>query len=129
LISHIHSVTILVNDQQAAVDFYTSVLGWETVIDQQMAPEMRFVTVRPPGAETQLSHGHESWAGDIGTVGGNTGISLITRDIDAAHKTLSERGVRFDGEIETMPWGDRAIWFSDPDGNRFFLNEEKAPAQ
>jgi catechol 2,3-dioxygenase-like lactoylglutathione lyase family enzyme len=125
MISHVHSATVGVKDQDAALDFYINVLGFEKVIDQPMGPEMRFITVRPEGAVTELSLAHESWAGEFVKVGGPTGISFITRDIDATHQTFSERGVRFKGEVEMMPWGQRAVWFYDQDGNEFFLNEEK----
>ena len=125
MISHIHSVTIAVRDQDAALDFYTNVLGWEKVIDQPMGPDMRFLTVVPPGAATQLVLAHESWAAEFVKRGGPTGISFITRDIDETHKTFSGRGVRFKEPIEMMPWGQRATWFFDIDDNEFFLNEEK----
>ena len=125
MISHVHSTTVVFKDQAAAVDFYTNVLGFEVIIDQQMGPDMRFVTVAPKGAVTAIALAHESWAGDIGSPGGNTGISLITTDIDETYKTLSARGVRFKGEIETMPWGDKAVWFYDLEDNEFFLNESK----
>ena len=57
-----------------------------------------------------------------GTVN-KTGISLLTDDIKGDYAALTAKGVRFKGEPETMPWGDTAAWFYDPDGNEFFLNE------
>ena len=125
LISHIHSVTIVVKDQDAALDFYTNTLGWEKVLDAPMGPEMRFLTVVPAGATTQLVLAHESWGGEFAKRGGPTGISFITRDIDDTYKTFSERGVRFKEPIAMMPWGQRATWFYDIDDNEFFLNEER----
>lgn len=122
MFSHIHSTTIVVSDQDAALDFYVNTLGWEKVFDNPMGPDMRFVTVVPPGATTQMSLGLPGWLN--GYTPGETGISLITPDIDATYKTLTERGVKFRGPVETMPWGQKATWFSDPDGNEFFLAEE-----
>jgi uncharacterized glyoxalase superfamily protein PhnB len=34
---------------------------------------------------------------------------------------FERKGVRVKAAPETMPWGDRATWFSDPFGNEFFL--------
>lgn len=122
VISHIHSTTIAVADQGAALDFYVNTLGWETAMDSQVNEGMRFLTVAPPGATTQLVLAHSSWAPS--QPGGQTGISLIASDIDATYKTLSERGVEFKGPVEAMPWGQKATWFQDLDGNEFFLAEE-----
>lgn len=122
MISSIHSTTVLVSDQEKALDFYTNTLGFEKGIDTQMGPEMRYLTVVPPGATTMLVLGHESW-GSMGA-GKQTGISFVTPDIDQTYETLSARGVTFKGPPEMMPWGQKATWFSDPDGNEFFISNE-----
>ena len=120
-ISHIHSTTISVSDQDAALDFYTNTLGWEKAMDAMFGEGMRFLSVVPTGATTQLILAHTSWGGETT---GNTGISLVTSDIDATYETLSTNGVSFKQPVETMPWGQKATWFSDPDGNEYFLVEE-----
>ncbi|HET7034668.1 MAG TPA: VOC family protein [Thermomicrobiaceae bacterium] len=117
----IHSATVVVNDLDAAIDFYVNTLGWTKDIDQPMGPNERFVTVVPPGGGAELALGYPSWFGFDAARGGMTGISLTTDDIEADYDTLSQRGVRFKGPIETMPWGDRATWFYDLDGNEFYL--------
>lgn len=118
----IHSATVAVADQDAAVDFYVNTLGWKTSIDQPMGNETRFVTVVSPqgGAELALMDakvlGREP--------GGETGISLVSDDIEGAYKILSERGVKFKEPLAPMPWGAQATWFYDVDGNEFFLTED-----
>jgi catechol 2,3-dioxygenase-like lactoylglutathione lyase family enzyme len=124
MISHIHSSTIAVSDQDAALDFYVNTLGWEKAMDAPMGDSNRFVTVVPPGATTQLVLGHESWFGNEFPAPAKSGISMVTPDIDATYATLTERGVKFKGPVEMMPWGAKAAWFFDPDGNEFFLAEE-----
>lgn len=121
MISHIHSTTIGVADQDAALDFYTNTLGWEKAMDAMFGEGMRWLTVVPPGATTQLVLAQSSWAGETK---GHSGISVVTPDIDATYEALSARGVSFKQPVETMPWGQKATWFSDPDGNEFFLVEE-----
>ncbi|MDI3341220.1 MAG: VOC family protein [Sphaerobacter sp.] len=124
MFSYIHAATIVVSDQEAALDFYVNTLGWERVLDERVGPEMRFLTVVPPEAETQLALGMSGWFDDAYQPGGETGITLITPDIDQTYQTLSARGVKFTQPVAVMPWGQKATWFSDLDGNEFFLVEE-----
>ena len=123
MIAKIHSTTISVTDQDKALDFYVNVLGFEKALDAPMGPDMRFLSVVPTGAVTQLVLAHTSWGGPISTE--NTGISFTTPDIDETYRTYSGRGVKFSGPPEDMPWGQKGAWFSDPDGNQFFLVEEQ----
>jgi catechol 2,3-dioxygenase-like lactoylglutathione lyase family enzyme len=120
MITHIHSTTIVVSDQDAALDFYVNTLGWEKAFDNSM-PGMRFLTVVPPGATTQLVLGLPSWYGGERAPGGHTGISLVSNDIDADYEALTARGVKFKDPVSVMPWGQKATWFYDLDGNEFFL--------
>jgi catechol 2,3-dioxygenase-like lactoylglutathione lyase family enzyme len=129
VISRLHSTTILVSDQEAALRFYVDVLGWEKREDNQMSPTMRFLTVAPPGAQTAIVLGQPEVYGRpaplaISSGDAGTGISLITPDITATYAELTAKGVRFKQPPETMPWGAKATWFSDPFGNEFFLVEE-----
>ena len=129
MISYIHSATILVSDQERALDFYLETLGWEKRIDAMMGDGYRFVTVAPPGGQAELALGPVAVLGGDPGVGisrgrgmeGASGITFAVDDVDATYRTLAERGVRFSGPPEPMPWGDRATWLIDPDGNRFFF--------
>ena len=123
MLSHIHSTTVVVADQDAALDFYVNTLGWEKRADDRVGDMMRWLTVAPPGATTELALGHQSWFTGDHTVrkGGHTGISIAASDIDKAYETLTARGVQFKEPVSEMPWGARATWFYDPDGNEFFL--------
>lgn len=122
MITHIHSATVAVADQDAALDFYVNTLGWEVGLDNPVGEGMRFLSVVPPGATTQLVLGHTSWYSEEYPAPGKAGISLVAPDIDATYETLKERGVTFKGPVEEMPWGARAAWFYDLDGNEFFLS-------
>ncbi len=119
-ISHISIVTVNVKDQDEAVRFYTESLGFEKRSDAPMGEGMRWLTVAPAGSATEvvLAHGF----GDGGALlGKNTGIVLETDDIDAAHRALSGRGVRFTKEPAREPFGGWAE-FVDQDGNSFGLH-------
>lgn len=124
MITHIHSATLMVEDQDVALDFYVGKLGWEKRADAQYGDEARWVEVGPSEAVTALALVRPD---DVGTppeeAGKYKGISLMTDDIDSTYITLSDRGVTFIQPPEQMPWGARATWFEDPDGNLLFLVE------
>lgn len=124
MFSHIHSAVVEVSDQDAALKFYVETLGWELRTDAPMGESMRFLTVAPPGARTQLALGHSSWFNEEYPAPSRTGISLIAHDVEELYATLSERGVTFTGPPEMMPWGQKATWFFDPDGNTFLVSQE-----
>ncbi|MGW6936390.1 VOC family protein [Lentzea sp. NPDC054927] len=118
MITHAHSVTINVRSLDEAVSFYVDVLGWEKRQDSNEAG-MRWLTVAPPGAETAFALSLNDTPNVSFAMG--CGISLITDDIDGDVALFEKKGVRVKSAPETMPWGDRATWFSDPFGNEFFL--------
>jgi catechol 2,3-dioxygenase-like lactoylglutathione lyase family enzyme len=124
MFSHIHSTTVIVTDQSKALDFYTNTLGWETAMDNDMGGGMRWLTVVPPGAQTQLVLGTAAMNGDSIKPGAWTGITLIAPDIDATYEVLLAKGVKFKEPVQVMPWGQKATWFYDLDGNEFFLVAE-----
>jgi catechol 2,3-dioxygenase-like lactoylglutathione lyase family enzyme len=125
MISYIHSTTVLVSDQDKALDFYVNTLGWEKAMDTSFGDGgMRWLTVVPPGAQTQLVLGDPAWYGDVIKPGQWSGISVVCPDIDATYETLVARGVKFKEPVQTMPWGQKATWFYDLDNNEFFLTEE-----
>ena len=119
MINHIHSTAVIVQDQDAALDFYVNKLGWEKRIDQMMSDNERFLTVAPKGAQTELVLGSQNMYGD--QKGITNGISLIADDVQATYDDLSAKGVNFTEAPQQMPWGALGTWFSDPDGNQFFL--------
>src|SRR6185295_2326947 len=103
MILKLHSSPVLVADQEAAFKFYTEVLGWEKRTEFKMDENYRFLTVAPPGADTELALEPASAQGL--TVGisnifpatkmspPSTGISLAVKDIEATYQSLVEKGV------------------------------------
>ena len=118
MITHAHSMTINVPDLDEGLRFYVDVLGWEKRQDSNEAG-MRWLTVAPPGAQTAFALTVSDSPNVSFSMG--CGVSLITDDIDGDVEAFSAKGVQVKAAPETMPWGDRATWFSDPFGNEFFL--------
>ena len=121
MITKIHSASIVVSDQDAAVDFYVNKLGWEKRLDQVVGPDYRFITVAPVGGDAELSLDPPHVTDR--TLGGDTGISLTVANIEETYQSLREKGVTFTKPVEAMPWGAKATWLQDPDGNTFFFIE------
>lgn len=122
MITHVHSVTVLVKDQDQAVDFYVNKLGWEQRSDSPFGEGSRWIEVAPPGATTALALLRPQ---DIGAppeaVGSSSGVSVVADDLNSTYEELTGRGVEFAQPPGMMPWGQMATWFNDQDGNHLFV--------
>ncbi|GAC1631117.1 MAG: VOC family protein [Ktedonobacteraceae bacterium] len=116
MFTKIGTITIGVNDQDKALDFYGNKLGFEKVDDQPMNETERWLAVAPPGAQTHIILGLRGGMGGDKT--GFTGYILLTDNIEATCETLKARGVTLTKEPVTEPWGKWAQ-FTDLDGNEF----------
>ena len=124
--------TLIVKNQQAALDFYTGKVGFEKKTDVTPPGSYRWVTVGPQGQDLELAlfqagtKDPNNWSANW-RPGSNPPIVVRVDDI---HKTFSElkaHGVQFkQAEPEEYPWGTSAT-FADPDGNLFSLNQFKPP--
>ena len=52
-------------------------------------------------------------------------LYFMVQDVDAAYRTLSNRGVSFDEPPRDMPWGHRVARLKDPEGRRVCLAQQK----
>jgi catechol 2,3-dioxygenase-like lactoylglutathione lyase family enzyme len=125
MITHLHAATIVVSNQDKALQFYCDVLGWTKTEDAPMGPTMRWLTVAPPAAATSIALSLPSWHTSKPSLemGIQTGIAFAVDDMKSTYAELKKRGVQFKGEPEMMPWGKLGVWFLDPDGNEFFMAE------
>lgn len=111
------NVRYMVADVEKALDFYTSVLGFE--VRGNMAPAFADVTL---GQLRLLLSGPTSSAGrpmSDGAVpepGGWNRIHLEVDDINASVADLREKGVEFRNDIVTGPGGSQVLVI-DPSGN------------
>ena len=97
-------ISLMVEDQDHALTFYTSVLGFQKMADISMGP-YRWLTVTSPdgiaGVELVLepmgfppSRAYQKALFE----GGVPATALITKDIAADFERLTARGVKFRGE-------------------------------
>ena len=110
-------VAVPVTDVDRAKDFYEKV-GFVLDHDHTVSDEVRFVQLTPPGSGCSISVGK----GLTRMVPGSLdNLQMVVADADAARAELIGRGIDV-SEIDEQPWG-RFVYFSDPDGNGWSLQE------
>ena len=120
-------VTLPVSDVDRAKSFYQS-LGWRFDIDLVVSDDVRTVQMTPLHSQCSIQFGKGSTTAEPGS--GQARI-LVVDDIDAARNDLVSRGVDVSEVQEQRPPGfdgaGRSYFaratFSDPDGNRWVLQE------
>ncbi len=122
-VSHI---SLLVSDQDKALDFYTKKLGFELHTDATF-DGFRWLTVNLPGnknfeiallparnAEQQALVGKQASTYPV--------FSMITKDCKKTYEEMSTRGVEFIQKPTEKPWGVEALC-KDLYGNTIHINQ------
>ncbi len=123
MLEKVFYTSVLVSDQDKALDFYTNVLGLEKRVENPTPDGPRFLTVGVKGDDFQLV----LWPGTPGQAEPAMGrppasITIETDDIRKTFEELKSRGVEFVSDVIEFPWGYVAQ-FQDPDGNRLQIRE------
>jgi catechol 2,3-dioxygenase-like lactoylglutathione lyase family enzyme len=131
LISQHTMISILVQDQDKALQFYTEKLGLEKRQDLSFGPELRLVTVALQGQlkpEIALAKPDVAFYGEERVKELTTQIRqkvssiFVTQDCQRTYVDLQARGVPFVCTPTQRRYGLEAI-FTDLDGNTFVLLE------
>jgi catechol 2,3-dioxygenase-like lactoylglutathione lyase family enzyme len=119
-------VTLVVDDYDEAIRFYTEALGFRLVEDTPRPDGSRWVVVRPgpqeAGADLLLARAKGEPQGNrVGDqTGGRVGFFLQTDDFARDHARMLAAGVTFLEEPRHEPYGSVAV-FQDLYGNRWDL--------
>jgi predicted enzyme related to lactoylglutathione lyase len=111
-------IAVPVSDPDRAKAFYVEQAGFNADHDHTVSDEIRFIQLTPPGSACSIALGKGVAQTEPGSM---QGLQLVVDDVDAARAELVERGVEV-GEVQEFPWG-RFIFFSDPDGNGWAVQE------
>ena len=111
-------VIIPVSDVDRAKAFYTEKLGFHADFDQQVNENLRFVQLTPQGSACSIAIG-------VGIIdmppGSQKGLQMVVEDARAIREELLKRGAEV-SEVDVQDWG-HFVYFSDPDGNRWSLQQ------
>jgi catechol 2,3-dioxygenase-like lactoylglutathione lyase family enzyme len=122
-------VTVVVNNYDEAISYYTQKLGFDLVEDTPLDNKKRWVVVAPQGArESRLllaAAANEKQKQIVGSQGGGrVFLFLYTDDFERDFATYRERGVVFVEGPRSEEYGRVAV-FADLYGNRWDLIEAK----
>ena len=115
-------VAVPVSDVDRAKAFYTEQAGFTLDHDHTVSDDVRFVQLTPPGSARSIAIGKGVVDSEPGSV---KGLQLVVEDIEHAHADLSGRGADV-SDVQDFPWG-RFVFFSDPDGNGWAVQEIQQP--
>jgi catechol 2,3-dioxygenase-like lactoylglutathione lyase family enzyme len=118
-------------DLDAALAFYTGLLGFEVHEDVPMGPEMRWLTLRAPGDTHELllaAVGHHIPPADRLSVSeiiakGDLAVFLEVDDLDKTFELLRAAGTEILQEPTDQPYGVRDAGVRDPSGNHLRLSQ------
>lgn len=121
-------VTLVVDDYDRGIEFFTRVLGFELAEDSPSLTNdgraKRWVVVRPPGGETGILLARADGARQEAVVGnqaaGRVGFFLHVDDFRGTYDRLAAAGVSFAAEPRTEEYG-QVVVFTDVFGNKWDL--------
>jgi predicted enzyme related to lactoylglutathione lyase len=111
-------VAVPVSDVDRAKAFYTERVGFVADHDHRVSEGVRFVQLTPSGSACSIAFGEGITSAAPGSV---EGLQMVVADVHQARAELVERGVEVT-EVQEFPWGS-FVWFSDPDGNRWAVQQ------
>ena len=115
---------VMVRDQDRSLRFYVDQLRFRLVADHEVQYGGRWIVVEPPDRSVQLALVRPPENSNACLrIGSDTGLVLVTRDLETLCEEWSERGVSFPQSPTETPWQARTAIFQDIDGNRFTLVE------
>lgn len=126
MINQIGKITLYVNNQAEAKDFWLNKMNFVVKLEQPMGPNMTWLEVGPSEEAFTSFVLYEKELMRKQNPNTNVGcpsILLSTKDIAATYEELKQNGVKV-GELQIMPYG-KMFSFEDQDGNTFLIREDQ----
>jgi predicted enzyme related to lactoylglutathione lyase len=115
-------VPVPVSDVDRAKAFYVEKVGFNLDHDVQPSDSVRVVQLTPPGSACSIVIGTGLGAISEMQPGTVKGLHLVVADVSQVRELLAGRGIDV-SEIVEFPRGIKFVYFSDPDGNSWALQE------
>lgn len=125
MISKVGQIMLYVNNQDEAVQFWTEIVGFTVLTEEDNGQRMRWIEIAPTkDAETSIVlHNKKLIAKMQPELNlGTPSLMLFTDDLDELHKSLSDKKITV-GQIVEMPSG-RVFNFADYEDNYFAVMEK-----
>ena len=116
-------VTVPVSDVDKAKEFYVEKIGFHLDGDWKIE-DKRYVQLTPVGSGCSIAIGEGITQAKPGSI---DSLLLVVKDIHKVHDELVKKGVKVT-EVKKESWGAYHIYFSDPDGNKWQI-QQKPPVQ
>ena len=110
-------VAVPVTDIDRAKEFYVAA-GFVVDHDHTVSNDIRFVQMTPPGSACSIAFGKGLTQMAPGSL---DNLQMVVPDADGIRTELLEAGLQT-SEVDDQPWG-RFVYFTDPDGNRWSLQQ------
>ncbi|WP_428911502.1 VOC family protein [Niallia sp. Krafla_26] len=125
MINKIGKVTIYVNNQEEAKDFWVNKIGFVVKGEFPMGPDATWLEVGPSEDEftTLVVYDKALMEKQNPSAVAHPSILFSTNDIDSAYEKMKQNGVEVE-ELLKMPYGSM-FTFKDQDGNSYLLREDK----
>ena len=126
---YLAGISLVVNDYDEAIDFYTHKLSFTLLEDTRMSDTKRWVVIAPPGSTgcTLLlaKAANDAQKAVVGNqTGGRVFLFLHTDNFDRDYNQMQEAGIEFIESPRQEVYG-KVVVFADLYGNRWDLIEPK----
>jgi len=126
---YLAGISLVVNDYDEAIEFYTRKLSFTLLEDTRMSESKRWVVIAPPGSTgcTLLlaKAANDAQKAAVGNqTGGRVFLFLHTDDFDRDYNQMQEAGIEFIESPRQEAYG-KVVVFADLYGNRWDLIEPK----
>lgn len=124
MINKIGKITIYVNNQEEAKEFWTNKMNFVVKVEQPMGPKMKWLEVGPSEEEFTSFIIYEKEMMLTQNPDANTShpsIMLSTINIESTYNEIKSNGVNV-GELMIMPYG-KMFKFEDQDRNQYLVRE------
>lgn len=125
MINKIGKVTVYVENQEQAKDFWLNKMGFVLKFEQPMGPNASWIEVGPSDDEftTLVLYSKAAMEQQNPSAVAHPSILFSTDDIEAAYEQMKQNGIEVE-DLLKMPFGTM-FTFKDQDGNSYLLSEDK----